>query len=477
MFLPDGAATVTPTRVGDESLLRLLYDQRTATRRDAAEIERRQRTRLADLVAFARARSPYYRRLYRGVPAGVTDAAVLPVVGKKELMANFDGWVTDGGITLARTQAFLADPACVGERLLDRYLVSLTAGTSGEQGIVLADGRARAVTAALSVRTLRTGLSTADLARIAIRGGRIAVLVATHGHTTGHAYLAGMRKSSRLLGRVLGVFGVHEPLPELVARLNAFRPAVLSGYASVVALLAREQDAGRLRIRPQIVQPTSEGLAEAEYLRIAAAFGARVHLAYSATECGFMTAGCTRGSLHVNDDWVVLEAVDAAYRPVPDGIASHTVLLSNLANRVQPILRYDLGDSIVRQPTPCPCGSPLPAIRVIDRAANDLTFPDRAGTDVMIPSLAIITSCDHLPGVERFQVVQTSPTVLRVRLRPAAGADPEETWRAAEAGITRVLAEHRLGHVAVERATEPPQPDPGGKYRWVIPLSRSAGDP
>ena len=60
-----------------------------------------------------------------------------------------------------------------------------------------------------------------------------------------------------------------------------------------------------------------------------------------------------RGSMHLNADWVILEPVDRAYRPVPPGVMSHTVLLTNLANRVQPIIRYDLGDSVVIEPDPC----------------------------------------------------------------------------------------------------------------------------
>ena len=76
---------------------------------------------------------------------------------------------------------------------------------------------------------------------------------------------------------------------------------------------------------------------------------------------------CTEGWLHVNADWVLLEPVDAEHRPMPPGEPSHTVLLTNLANRVQPIIRYDLGDSVIAKPEPCACGSPLPAIRVEGR--------------------------------------------------------------------------------------------------------------
>ena len=122
----------------------------------------------------------------------------------------------------------------------------------------------------------------------------------------------------------------------------------------------------------------------------------------------------------------MLEPVDADYRPTLPGTPSHTVLLSNLASRVQPILRYDLGDSILQRPDPCPCGNPLPAIRVQGRSADVLSFTTERGERVFIPPLAL--ELDHISGVELSQIVQTAPMRLRVRLRPAPGADPERMW-------------------------------------------------
>ena len=135
---------------------------------------------------------------------------------------------------------------------------------------------------------------------------------------------------------------------------------------------------------------------------------------------------------------------------------------------MQPILRYDLGDSILQRPDPCPCGNPLPAIRIQGRSADVLSFPTERGERVSILPLAL--EVDHVPGIELSQIVQTAPTNLRVRLRPVAGADLDRVWQAVRSEITRLLAEHGLEHVMVERAEEPPEQSPGGKYRTVIPL-------
>jgi phenylacetate-coenzyme A ligase PaaK-like adenylate-forming protein len=303
------------------------------------------------------------------------------------------------------------------------------------------------------------------------------MVIATNGHHVGAAIGTRFQMgSARAGGSMLRMFHADMPLSELVAALNAFRPAMLVGYASMTSVLATEQEAGRLRIDPLIVHPSSEVLAEPEYRRIGAAFDAKVRVLYACAECTFMGYGCAHSWIHINADWVLLEPVDADHRPVPPGTLSHTVLLSNLANRVQPIIRYDLGDSVVQRPDPCPCGSPFPAIRVQGRGTDVLTFRAEHGREVTIAGMTVENIVEVVPGVERFQIVQTAPAVIRVRLRTAAGADPGRVFQAVCDDLSRLLVEHDLGFVVVERDGEPARPDPGHKHRRVVPLDRHDTD-
>lgn len=425
--------------------------------------------RLADLVVFARANSPYYRNLYKNVPARVEDPSLLPVTDKKTLMANFDSWVTDREVTIERVRKFIEDPSLVGEKLLGRYLVATTAGTTGKPGIfILDDNHMRGGTSGLR-EAFRTWLSLGDFVRIVLRGARFAALHATGGHFVSVTGFTRARRSSRVLAKLTRDFSVHAPIRELVNGLNEFRPAVVLGYASTVSLLAREQELGRLRIKPVLLVVTAEGLAEEEYGRIAKAFGAKVGNTWGSTEIGGPTYSCTEGWLHVVGDWIILEPVDDDHRPVSPGEQSHTVLVTNLANRVQPILRYDLGDRVLQRPDPCPCGNTLPAIRIRGRSAEVLRFPTQAGEEVSIPPLAF--EIDHVPGVDLSQVVQTTPTNLRARLRFASGADPSQVWQRVHGELKHLLASHELHQVTIERAEEPPEQSKGGKVRQVVPLS------
>lgn len=451
--------------------LELVLDARRAKKQGREGIRRRQRARLIDLVAFAREHSAFYRSLYRDVPRALDDTSDLPVTSKKELMARFDDWVTDPDLRLSNIQAVVDDPQRIGERYLGKYTLATTSGTTGTRGIFVLDDHTITVTNAMAARMIASWLSLADAVRVALRGGRLAMVMATAGHFASAVAAVRLRQGSASRARRVGVFPASAPLPSLVEQLNLFQPALLAPYASMGAMLATEQEVGRLHISPVLIALSAEGLPPHEYHRIAKAFRAKTGNSYAATECTFLSYGCREGWLHVNADWAILEPVNAEHRPVAPGVQSHTVLLTNLANRVQPIIRYDLGDSVVQRPNGCRCGNSLPAIRVTGRAADVLTFPASSGGRRSVPPLTFGSVLDTLAGVEQAQIVQTAHERLRIRLRLASAADSERVWSEAVTGVERLLRHHGLRNVAVERGDEMPEQSPGGKYREVIPLS------
>ncbi|WP_336028606.1 phenylacetate--CoA ligase family protein [Geodermatophilus sp. FMUSA9-8] len=453
---------------GAASTPRLLLDARRTYRGGREVIAAWQRARLAAAVAFARGHSPYYRELYAGLPERVEDASLLPVTTKATLMGRFDDVITDARVSRQGVEDFVADPANIGVDFAGSYTVATTSGTTGTRGLFVIDGATMSVVNAMAARMITNWLRPNDGARIIAGGARMAMVTAAGGHFASAAAAARLRRSRRGARRVR-LFAVQTPLPELVAQLNDFRPAILAPYATTAALLATEAEAGRLHISPALVALAAEGLAPGEQQRIAAAFGAKVGNSYAATECPFLSYSCTHGWLHVNADWVVVEPVDAQYRPTAPGEQSHTVLITNLANRIQPILRYDLGDSVLARPDPCECGNPLPALRVQGRSADVLTFTSPDGSAVTITPLTLSALVERIPGIEVAQIVQTTPAALRVHLQPTAGADSDQAWRQVSTELTALFAAHGL-EVALERGDDPPRPSAGGKYRLVQPL-------
>lgn len=441
--------------------------------RTISALEGKQHARLVELVKFARIYSPYYRELYQGLPNNVDSLSQLPITNKKKLMARFDDWVTDPSITLDKVRSFIDDPNLVGEQFLGKYHVAVTSGTTGSHGIFLTDDSTTAMSAKINKRAKLSWIGINGLLKLFVRGFRLAAITATGEH---FGFLSGinyMRKTNNFWRKRVRAFSVHMPILELVSQLNEFQPTLIMGYASVVALLASEQELGRLYIRPVFVEVMSEKLIDAEFQKIGKVFKVKPYQMYGSTENPFASSICKHGWYHVNSDVVILEPVDAEYRPVPLGTMSHTVLITNLVSRIQPIIRYDLGDSIVMRPNACPCGDPRPAIQVQGRAADALVFTASNGEKVMVPPLLFVTLIDRMHGIELFQIVQTSPTILRIRLHYAASVDQQQQdrqWQILCDELTTMLMGRNLGHITFERDSESPEQSQGGKFRMVIPF-------
>jgi phenylacetate-coenzyme A ligase PaaK-like adenylate-forming protein len=440
-----------------------------------AAIDTARRVRLDALVEFARARSPYYRDAWRLLPVRRLRLAELPVVTKAALMARFDDWVTEPEIRLAAVESFLADRGQIGERFLDRFVVWKSSGSSGVPGIFVQDEGALATFDALMAQSPDpTQLAARYGWPVVAHGGRAALVTAIGDHFAGIASWRRLRRGSPWIAA--RAFSILDPLPRLVAALNDYQPAFLASYPTMLALLAEERRAGRLGIDPAAIWSGGECLPPGARADIEDAFGCRVADEYGASECMSIACGCREGWLHVNADWVVLEPVDDDCRPTPPGKPSRTVLLTNLANRVQPIIRYDLGDSVVVKPGPCECGSPLPAIQVEGRHDDvvSMTAPD--GHVVRLLPLALTTIVEEAARVHRFQIVQTAADRLMLRLDRGDERARQGAWRAAAGALRRYLVRQSLPNVRVGLDERGPVADRrSGKLKEVVVARTTTG--
>ena len=432
-------------------------------------IDAARRRRLDALVRFARARSRFYQDLYQGFPEeqgeGLTQ---LPVVTKAALMAHFDDWVTDRAITRTGVDAFLKDRTHIGERYLERYIVWKSSGSTGELGVFVQDDQALGIYDALIASQLAAPRLATRCAWGALAGGgRAALIAATGDH---FASIASWERVCRAnpWTNARG-FSVMQPLPELVDALNSYHPVFLAGYPTVLSLLAEERRAGRLRITPALLWSGGEYLSTTVAGDIERTFNCPLINEYGASECMSIAFSCQEGWLHVNADWVILEGVDADYQPVPAGEASATALITNLANRVQPVIRYDLGDSVFAKPDPCTCGSPLPAIQVEGRRDDVVSLRAPDGHVVRLLPLALTTVIEDAVPVHHFQLVQSGEDQLRLRLDIEDGPAKQAAWRAASRALHAYLVSQSLPNTRVVLDPDHPAPDKrSGKLREVI---------
>ncbi|HZW36352.1 MAG TPA: hypothetical protein VFF01_05380 [Candidatus Deferrimicrobiaceae bacterium] len=428
---------------------------------------KRRQARLARLVDFARERSPYYRNLYAALPAGAVNLEALPPVAKGGLMANFETWTTDPAVTRESAESFVADATSIGRLYLCRYVAFATSGTTGQPAVFLHDRDALRVYLSLAAtRRLPSLIAAGSLWTFLGNRARTATIITTGGHFTSSVIEALVRsRFPRLSGRNR-VFSLMAPLNDLVRELNEFRPAILGSYPTALLVLAEEQEAGRLRIRPALALSGAELLSPAAAHRIAAAFRCPVRDTYAASEFPGIAFDCGHGRLHVNADWLILEPVDARFCPVPAGEPSHTTLLTNLANRVQPLIRYDLGDSVTALPDPCTCGSRLPSIRPEGRRDETLYLESPDGIATPVLPLVMATVVEETPGLRSYQVIQTGPRRRRLRLDEAPGRDRRPLCEEVLRRLRDYLSAQGLSTVAVELSPDRPVRNPaGGKLR------------
>lgn len=392
----------------------------------------------------------------------------LPVVTKRELMTRFDDWTTDPRIDLRGIEGFLRDRNHIGEQFMGRFVVWKSSGSTGEPGIFVQDRVALSTYDAL----LAVQLQSAQLAGsyawgLLARGGRAALVAATGDH---FASIASWQRVCRgAPWPSARAFSVMDPLPKLVAALNEYQPAFLASYPTMLELLAAEQRDERLRIAPACVWSGGEYLSDTARILIERAFGAVLINEYGASECMSIAFSCPNGFLHVNADWVVLEPIDRNGRPTPPGEASHTVLLTNLANRIQPIIRYDLGDSVTASAVQCACGSPLPAIRAEGRRDDILALRTKDGRMVRLSPLALTTVVEDATSSHGFQLVQTGPDRIAVRLRAGNPVARSVEWHAVQHALHAYLAHQSLDNVRLCLDAHAPVRDArSGKLREVI---------
>ena len=414
-----------------------------------------QQRRLRKLVSFARARSPYYRALFAGAGEDFS-LADLPVTTKPQMMAAFDRVLTDPAVTMARVEAFTGDLENVGRMLDGKYLVFRTSGSTGNPAVVLYDRRC--VDVASAVAAFRTFARREDLRAFLRHGKRTAGVFADYGF-----YLAcGMSRYLQLKmprRQTKITVDVNAPEQEIVERLNAFRPAMLSGYPANLALLA---DCAALDIHPDVVITGGELLTEEIRRKLTGKFGCYVQTHYSCTEAGEIACECSEGHLHINEDWVILEPVDGENKPVAEGERSHHVLITNLANRIQPFIRYELTDRVIVHGEQCPCGRTTRWLEIEGRTDDILTFPG----GVRVAPMSLYKILEEVRAVRRFQLIQRAEDRLELRL---VSDDPENAFPEAEAALRSWLAAQGAAGVAIVPSREPPRADPvSGKFKHVL---------
>lgn len=435
-------------------LIGTMFKTYRASSKSREKIVKLQNKRLKKLVKYARNNSSYFEELYKDIGNNF-ELKDLSVVSKVDMMNNFNRYITDSSINLSKIDEFTSDVKNVGHMINEKYLVFKTSGSTGNPAIILYDKYNIDVSA--SVAALRTFARKEDLDVFKKNDKRTAGVFANNGF-----YLAcGMSKYFELQmpdKKNKITIDVNESEQEIIRQLNEFKPSMLSGYPSNLLLLSDNEE---LSINPDIVITGGELLTDEVREKLKNKFNCYVQTHYSCTEAGEIACECKCGHLHINEDWVIVEAVDKDNNPVSSGVMSDKVLITNLSNYIQPFIRYELSDRIIIHEEVCPCGNNMRWLEVEGRTDDILEFDN----DILIAPMSLYKILSDIKQIMRFQLIQKSINKLELRL---VCENKEEIFIEARNRLVEYLNSMGVNDVFIMLSNEEPKPNKiSGKFNHI----------
>lgn len=392
-----------------------------------AKLKEHQEKSLAALRQFAYHHSPFYRELHRGFE----DAPLkeLPIVTKTMMMDRFDDFVTDRNIRISDVRRHV-EAGCPG-RWKGVYEVVATSGSTGTPGIFLFNSKEWATIIASFSRASEWAGRKIDL----LRRPRMAVVSSTN-----------ERNLSARVGNSAGTLLIPtirldatEPIANIVRQLNEWAPEALVAYASMAYALAHEQKAGTLRIHPQKIFTSSEVLTRHMRDTIEEAWGAVVFNEYASTETATIAAEDeSRHGLHVCEDLLIVENVDGENQPVPDGEFGEKLLVTTFFSRTQPLIRYELSDSVRFATAQPDCQLPYRLIDEIEGRREDVLMMN----GIRIHPNVFHNVLDTIPN-KGWQVVQEE-NELRILL-----IEPQGESASLQKRLANALRQKGTGEVSI----------------------------
>lgn len=390
------------------------------------------------IVSFAMKASPFYSDTYGA--SGV----------RPELLADPEQWarlpILDR-TTVKENSARFATPEATRRNVRD----ALTGGSTGEPLRTMQDARMPALALSWRMYSWWGVEPHADLARIGRWSfGRAAMLKNDLAWwPTRQIYLdAGLISEETMIG-------FHRDL-------NRVRPVLIEGYVGAMIEFADFLERRGLTVPvPRAVATTAAPLTAPTRARLESAFGAPVHDEYRGSEFGWMAGECgVRDGLHIFTDVRRIEIVDQSGAPAAPGELGD-IVITDLRNRVFPLIRYRTGDRGILRAGPCACGRSLPLMEQPQGRDTDL---------IRLPSGAVLAHrlmgmfSDHPEAVRLFQIHQLADYSLTIRVVEGDASDARVHTEQAVEGLRKRID----NEVPVRIEYVESLPYTGGKIKYVI---------
>ncbi|MFV8824152.1 phenylacetate--CoA ligase family protein [Thauera sp. WH-2] len=397
--------------------------------------------RLQALLQDVAAHVPYYRELFArsgfdpAAVRSVADLQALPFLTKAEIRAHADALRADNAAGLARFN---------------------TGGSSGEP-LIFFIGTER-VTHDVAAKWRATRWWDVDIGdrEIVVWGSPIEL---------GTQDRVRLVRDALMRTELLPAFEMSDDKVDgFIARIRERRPKMLFGYPSAISHIALRAEQRGVRLDDlgiKVVFCTSERLYDHQRETISRLFACPVANGYGGRDAGFIAHECPSGNMHITAEDIVVEIIDEAGRVLPPG-QSGEIVVTHLATRDYPFIRYRTGDIATLGDDACPCGRGLPILKDIQGRSTDFVV---AEDGTVLHGLSLIYILRDIPAVRAFKIVQETRSHTRALIVLEAGANTEGLDATVIEGFRR-----RLGagvEVSVEFVESIPA-EKSGKFRYVV---------
>jgi len=198
---------------------------------------------------------------------------------------------------------------------------------------------------------------------------------------------------------------IGEDTATLASRLDALRPDVLYGPLSTLELLAAQRTQRTPRpAGPRLVISTAEQLTRQRRATLERGFGAPVADFYGLSELG-LVAYRTPGNPQFTP---ARSSLMLEFFPIAGEPSVERLVVTDLAERTSPWIRYDTADLVKRDPQLA--GRPI--VELAGRSMDCIVLPDGG----LVSPYRIDVLLEQVPGLRAFEVVQHADLTLDVTL-------------------------------------------------------------
>ena len=402
------------------------------------ELKSLQVERLRNLLMHAQTHVPYYRKLFADISFNANNIDDLSILEKLPFL----------------TKAIIREHSDELKSAIPDNLARFNTGGSSGQPLVFYIGNERVShdVAAKWRATRWWGVDIGD-PELVVWGSPIEL---------GAQDKVRLIRDKLLRTRLLPAFEMSdEKINSFIKDILKSKPTMLFGYPSAlsrIAKFAQENSIDMKRAGAKVAFVTSEYLYPEQRQQIEHCFGCKVANGYGGRDAGFIAHECPAGNMHITAEDIIVETIGSDGKPVKSGEAGE-IVVTHLATRGYPFVRYRTGDIGVLDDKQCSCGRGLPILKEIQGRTTDFVVSQNGN---VMHGLALIYVLRDIDSINEFKIVQETKDFTRIYLIVDDGFSEQE----------QIIAgfKERLGSevkIQIDIVDEIPA-EKSGKFRYVI---------